>query len=247
MSEPGTSSSSLHWTHTTRVAAVRTLRADTLLLDVPEMREDMDFTCERFLQGSQHNRKTSFRRLSGYMLWRSNTTTVRDADILESLKARKVFVLRGPNRSGGPIVVIFAKNHDMFKTPVEETVKLLTYSLDKAIGQMDRSKGVTEGNVVLDWEGVGWRSLDVEALKHIMLFFQNYYPERVTTAIFWKAPKVFFTLWTMVKPFLSESTRAKVAFASGREDLERIVCAKNLPEHFGGQASNDSMIPIDEL
>jgi len=216
--------------------------------DVPEMQEeDAAFTCERFLKGFSYNRSKSLKNLQGYMLWRCNSERVVEENIVESLKARKVYVLEGRNRMGGPCVLIVARNHDMFKTGSEETVKLLTYSLDKAIGLMDRSQGVTQATVILDLENVGWKSLDVEALKNIMLFFQNFFPERVSTAVFWKAPGVFNALWRVVKPFLSDMTKSKILFARKPEDLNKKVELKYLPACLGGQAKDSAMIPIDQL
>ena len=138
-----------------------------LTLDVPEIRDEPEFTCERFLRGFQYNRAKSLKNLEGYVMWRSNTSKVEEADIKESLRARKVFLLQDRDRRGGPVCVILARNHDRFRTTVEETVKLLTYSLDRTIGTMDPSLGATQATVLLDLDGLGWRSLDVEALKHV--------------------------------------------------------------------------------
>ena len=138
-----------------------------LTLDVPEIRDEPEFTCERFLRGFQYNRAKSLKNLEGYLMWRSNTSKVEEADIEESLRARKVFLLQDRDRRGGPVCVILARNHDRFRTTVEETVKLLTYSLDRTIGTMDPSLGATQATVLLDLDGLGWRSLDVEALKHV--------------------------------------------------------------------------------
>jgi hypothetical protein len=135
----------------------------------------------------------------------------------------------------------------MFKTPIDETVKLLTYSLDKAIERMDRSKGVTQGTIILDLEAIGWRALDVEALKHIMLFFQEKFPERVSVAIFWRAPKIFYGLWAVVKAFLSEETKSKIMFAKQSQDLQKKIEFGHLPHCLGGSADDDSMIPIHLL
>lgn len=216
-----------------------------LTLDVPEIRDEPEFTCERFLRGFQYNRAKSLKNLEGYVMWRSNTSKVEEADIKESLRARKVFLLQDRDRRGGPVCVILARNHDRFRTTVEETVKLLTYSLDRTIGTMDPSLGATQATVLLDLDGLGWRSLDVEALKHIMLFFQNYFPERVSTAVFWKAPRVFGTIWALVRPFLSEATRSKILFASTTQELGTIVEEANLPGMFGGAAGNNTMVAID--
>ncbi len=217
--------------------------------DVPEMQgeEDAAFTCERFLKGFQYNRSKSFKNLQSYVMWRSTSERVREENITESLRAKKVYIMEGSDRNGGPCVLIVAKNHDKFKTGSDETVKLLTYSLDKAIALMDRAKGVTHATVILDLERVGWKSLDVEALKNIMLFFQNYFPERVSTAVFWKAPGVFSALWRVVKPFLSDMTRSKILFARTPEDLSRKVALEHLPARLGGKAKDSAMIPIDQL
>lgn len=215
--------------------------------DVPEFEEDPDFTCQRFLRGFQQNRTKSLKNLQNYMLWRSVSETVEEDHITESLKAKKVFVLAHPDKTGGCCVLVIARHHNMFKTPIEETIKLLTYSLDKAIRSMDKRKGVTQGCIILDLEKIGWRALDVEALKHIMLFFQNFFPERVSKAIFWKAPKVFYALWSVVKPFLSQETRNKILFASQTQHLEQKLLLKHIPQCYGGQAQDDSLIPIEVL
>ena len=43
-----------------------------LTLDVPEIRDEPEFTCERFLRGFQYNRQV-LEELEGYVMWRSNT------------------------------------------------------------------------------------------------------------------------------------------------------------------------------
>lgn len=218
-----------------------------LTSDAPEMQVEPEFTCQRFLRGFRQNRSKSLKNLQKYMLWRSVSARVQLDEIAESLKARKVFVLAEPDRRGGPCVLIIARNHNMFKTPIDETVKLLTYSLDKAIERMDRSKGVTQGSIILDLEAIGWRALDVEALKHIMLFFQEKFPERVSVAIFWRAPKVFYGLWAVVKAFLSEETKSKIMFAKQSQDLLGLFEFGHLPHCLGGSADNESMVPIHLL
>ncbi|QDZ17513.1 CRAL-TRIO lipid binding domain-containing protein [Chloropicon primus] len=215
-----------------------------LAADAPEIREEEEFTCQRFLKGFQNNRSKSLKMMQSYILWRSNTDTVRKEDITESLKAEKVLLLKGRDRRGGPTVVIVGRNHDMYKTDVEETVKLLTYCLDKAMALMERTKGITMATVILDLEGIGWRNLDAQALKHVMLFFQNLYPERVRVAVFWKAPGIFGALWSIVKPFLSEATRSKILFARETADLAGEVKLCHLPKAYGGQAEDDTMVPM---
>lgn len=215
--------------------------------DTPEMELDPDFTCQRFLRGFRQNRSKSLKNLQSYMLWRSVSEKVELEHITESLKAKKVFVLAAPDKCGGPCVLVVARNHNMFKTPIDETVKLLTYSLDKAIEKMDRSRGVTQGCIILDLEGLGWKALDVEALKHIMLFFQEKFPERISVAIFWKAPKVFYGLWAVVKAFLTEETKSKIMFAKHTQDLQKKIELEHIPHCFGGKANNDSLIPIHSL
>mmetsp|Transcript_10157 Transcript_10157/g.19124 ORF Transcript_10157/g.19124 Transcript_10157/m.19124 type:complete len:319 (+) Transcript_10157:247-1203(+) len=215
-----------------------------LSMDVPEMESEPDCTCERFLKGSQWNRSKSMKNITSYIAWRCSSPVVMEEHITESLNAKKVFMLSARDRRGGPVAVIIAKNHDRFKTGAEETIKVLTYTLDKLISSM---VGASDGTMIMDLDGIGWRSLDVEALKHIMLFFQNYFPERVSTAVFWRAPKVFFILWRVVKPFLSKATQSKVLFASSTKDLEKKVKLEHLPKRFGGKADDSSiMVPIEE-
>merc|ERR1712113_1345650 len=100
-------------------------------LDVPELIEEPDFTCKRFLSGTHYNRTKSKKNLEEYVLWRSNSNTIHPEHITKSLDAQKVFMLEKVDKLGGPVIVVVARNHNMYKTPLDETIKLLTYSLDK--------------------------------------------------------------------------------------------------------------------
>lgn len=143
----------------------------------------------------------SNKNLVDYVSWRSSSSRISEQDIQSSLEDGKVFMLESADTSGGPCVIVVARQHNKHTTPLDETIKLLTFTLDKAVDRMEDA-GVTKGTLILDLAGATSKSLDVTALKSLVMFFSIYFPERIRTAVFYKPPSIFGYIWKLISPFM---------------------------------------------
>lgn len=67
----------------------------------------------------------------------------------------------------------------------------------------------------------------------------DYYPEIMGQTFIVNAPMLFSGVWAVVKGFLDEKTRKKIAIKGGsyQKDLLEVVDAENLPDFLGGKCT----------
>eukprot|EP00898_Chlorokybus_atmophyticus_P007220 jgi/Chlat1/749/Chrsp104S00024 len=159
-----------------------------------------------------------------------------DAEVSNELAAHKEF-LQGLDKTGRPVLVTVARNHDSTKRDIEETKRFIVYTLDKAVDSMP--PGVTQFCGVFDLAGLSYSNLDLQALKAVFPTMELHYPERLGTLWFVNAPIIFWGLWKLVYPFVDKRTRGKIVFLSGKEvarTLLKEIDKSVLPKALGGDA-----------
>lgn len=90
-------------------------------------------------------------------------------------------------------------------------------------------------------------NLDVGALQAIFEMLQQHFPERLGQGVwFVNAPRIFWSAWRCVCPFISTSTRNRIHFCTTNPDdaqLSTLLGVENLPTALGGLARDT---PIEE-
>merc|ERR1712224_479145 len=162
---------------------------------------------------------------------------------------------------GGPVLVdrrqeeglvLVASRHMMYevgkgKGSQETTYAFQVFCFDHAIAHADRL-GSQKLTIVLDLEGLGWRNLDLNCLKNIVLLAQARYPERLGACLFYRPPNVFYGLWKAVKPLVDPRTAGKIRFAFNAEELqEELGPPAQVPVLLGGDMPDGEMLPVESI
>ncbi len=135
------------------------------------------------------------------------------------------------SRVGEQIVV---RKHDMRKVTIEETKKMILYTLDKVISTFFFFfRSMDKLTCVIDLQKIGWDALDGEALKAILTFLQNFFPETLALMVLWMPPTIFWVVYKMVVPFVDKKTRDKIIMAYKPRDLAKSFDLAKLPKSLG--------------
>ena len=209
-----------------------------------------DHTLRRFLQAREWDVGQATAMLVSYFVWREANPGCKDFDlgtIQTSLDAKKVFMLTEPDRTGRPILVVVATRHLVAEVSLEESVRFVQYCTDKIMhAAMDDTKGVNKMCVFCDLRKVGMHCLDTEALSTMLDLMNNYYPERLGTAILWKPPTIFWIAWKLIHSFVPKETRRRMCFAYKPRDVAKFMDPTHVPRMLGGTANDASLIPIEK-
>ena len=93
---------------------------------------------------------------------------------------------------------------------------------------------------LLDYAGLSWKHLNPRIffrLRPEIAILDAYYPEFVGTATCINAPNIFVHLWSIVSPWLSEATRARVTTVDQKHTrgvLQKLAATSSLPRLYGG-------------
>ena len=210
------------------------------------------YTLQRFLVARKFNVENAYDMLANYIDWRVKEhpeNHVRGEEIRASLEANKVHVLKYPDKRNHICIVIEVRKHNMREVTIEETEKMIIYVLDKVTSTyLTGKRSMDKLTCIIDLQKIGWNNLDGEALKVILTFLQNYFPERLATMIIWKPPTIFWIVYKMVIPFVDPKTKGKILMAYKQKELSKYFHKARIPESIGGTGSEDALfIPIHRL
>jgi len=188
--------------------------AALLLARFPGSEEVSKATCRRFLRAWKGDVDGATSGIQKYLEWRKEVRPedITVADIKNELATGK----GGPHgfdRCGRPVIWAFAGRHDKNARDIEETVKLILYSLETAISTGEKN-GIEQVCFVFDLSGFGRKSMDYEVVKRLFLLLANYYPERLGQVLLLNAPKVFNVFWRVISPYIDPVTFKKIQFVS---------------------------------
>ena len=208
-----------------------------------------EHTLRRFLTARKWDVSHAAAMLLEYYRWREINPVggIEAKDIETSLKAEKVFMLKEKDWEGRPVLVVIATRHVVENQSLEETIRFVQYCTDKIMHiAMDDEAGVSKMCVFVDLRSVGGHCLDQTALGTMLELMQNYFPERLGTAILWKPPTIFWLAWKLVYNFIPKETRRRMCFAYKQKDVAKFMDPAFVPEIFGGTANDDILTPIED-
>ncbi|KAF8821396.1 CRAL/TRIO domain-containing protein [Cardiosporidium cionae] len=120
-----------------------------------------------------------------------------------------------------------------------------TYQLEFRSMLLDRMSQdrnmIVKATIIIDLAGFTTRSVNRQTMnllrQSIFLASENY-PETMSYVFFVNTPKVFFTVWNVLKGWLNERTLSKIHIldCSYEEVLFRYIDKVNLPKFLGGSA-----------
>ncbi|KAG5455846.1 MAG: CRAL-TRIO domain-containing protein, partial [Olpidium bornovanus] len=102
---------------------------------------------------------------------------------------------------------------------------------------------------IFDCEGMGFHQFHVPALKFaqaVSELDQKYYPETLNMVFIVNAPRMFVSMWNIIKKWLNQTIIDKIRILGGRSDYQPVL-TKYIPEHvlptFLGGTCTCSHIP----
>ncbi|CAD7699735.1 unnamed protein product [Ostreobium quekettii] len=103
---------------------------------------------------------------------------ITEEEIAGELAAKKVY-LQGCDDKGRPLVIFLGSKHTMAERNVEETQRLICYTMDNAGLMSDNSEG-GDGKVycLFDLTGLNLENLDAQGFSAIFDVLEKHYPER---------------------------------------------------------------------
>lgn len=139
---------------------------------------------------------------------------LRAAEFEEDARNGKTY-LSGPDAHGRPIVVLDSTKPSVLDH--EGQLRHLVWTLRRAEHRMAAAGGDCEKFVAfLHLEDFGWSTAPpLRTVQDTTRILGGHFPERLGHCVLYKAPFVFWTLWSMVKPLLDPVTRDKVVMISG--------------------------------
>jgi hypothetical protein len=190
----------------------------------------------RFLRARRYNMKESTKMLLGFVKWRKELGVIDFSDPKVNLVQRwgVYHFLPKPDKFGRPIVYMRMDHYNPNKRDFDGTVKLFVYALEQFIASMN---GVERILVLMDLTHYSTKHNDFSIAKACLDVFQNYYPERLGSALIMNHPWIFMAAWKIIKAFLDKNTREKIHFLDNKkykETLKKLIDIDNIPTDLGG-------------
>lgn len=169
---------------------------------------------------------------------------------------------RGLDRIGRQICIARVRLHRRNAQPSEsikryvlwqtETMRLaMPPSADTCVSGSDRHSTcfihIDTGQIgIYDLTGVGMANFDFASARFLNEIFENVFPNALSTIIFHRAPKVFESVFTAMKTWMSDARIQKVRFTHTAADLEEYMARENIPKFLGGDDDFEFRYPEPE-
>ncbi|KAK6160481.1 hypothetical protein DH2020_003862 [Rehmannia glutinosa] len=210
----------------------------------PSAKDVDDLMIRRFLRARDLDVERASTMLLKYLKWRKEFVpngSISPAEIPNDLAQNKLF-MQGYDKTGRPIVVVFAARHK--PTTVEEFKRYVTFTLDKICARMP--SGHDKFTSIADLQGWGYANSDIRGYLAALSILQDCYPERLGKLFIVHVPYIFMTAWKMVYPFIDKNTKRKIIFVEDKKlqsTLLQEIDESQLPDTFGGK---QKLVPIQD-
>ncbi|KJH42177.1 CRAL/TRIO domain protein [Dictyocaulus viviparus] len=153
------------------------------------------------------------------------------------------------DKEGRPLYLLRLGNLDMKgmlrSCGLENIVKLTLSICEEGLiktAEATRQIGapISTWSLLVDLEGLSMRHLwrpGVQSLLRIIEIVEAHYPETMGQVLVVRAPRVFPILWTLISPFIDETTRNKFMINSGelvKGEISKYVDDQYIPDFLGG-------------
>lgn len=217
-----------------RAAVAGDITADTELFVT-------DSCLRRYLRARSNDVEKARRMLQTSLHWRStyrpDTLVPRLLPTLQGESATgKMFVLPVADAHGRSVIVMRPGLENSSDTGGK--VANLVYTLERACALAERH-GALQFVVVVDY-GVGVMSAatvpSLSVSRETTNILQSHYPERLCAMVLVKAPRIFLSVFKVLRPLIDAKTRDKLHFVQDGKEVAAIdgVDADALPAEYGG-------------
>lgn len=128
------------------------------------------------------------------------------------------------------IVIVYPANHITYNCDYDSLYKYIIYKLEDICKLCD-DKGTLQFCLVMDLKNFGMQNMDYTAVKKILWFLKNCYPERLGVCLIINYPWLFYACWEIIKLWLNERTQSKIIFG-GRDEMNDFIDLNNFPLQF---------------
>lgn len=170
------------------------------------------------------------------MMFKGDIYWLDDKGFIKQFEVGKS-ILAGKDKLGRPIIWIQAKLHH----PREQTLEALqryTLMTMEAVRLVLHDDIETAG-LIFDLSGFSLSNMDNEIIKFILQCFEAHYPESLGFVVIHRAPRIFSTIWSMIKGWMDPVVASKIAFTNKDADLLAYAGKSELPPELGGESSNE--------
>jgi len=200
---------------------------------------------ERFLSARKGNRSKAERMYREHLAWRREQLPVELDDRLRcELATRKFFLIDGRARDGSAVAVFYGPRHDPKRFSTAETVRMVIYLIELALG--DASGRAPADKLTLVLYAPAGTPFDLGLIRSICTVFSNNYPERLARAIAFPTGPITPMIWGAAKLFIDPVTANKVQLFEGRANprLGDFVPFHLLPLEFVPEAMRGDREPV---
>eukprot|EP00818_Percolomonas_sp_WS_P010370 CAMPEP_0117437006 /NCGR_PEP_ID=MMETSP0759-20121206/1300_1 /TAXON_ID=63605 /ORGANISM="Percolomonas cosmopolitus, Strain WS" /LENGTH=255 /DNA_ID=CAMNT_0005228623 /DNA_START=1446 /DNA_END=2213 /DNA_ORIENTATION=+ len=209
-------------------------------------REDRKFCTERcmlrYLRARDFDVDKAEKMLRGTLEWRHEYQPhkIKPHDLEMEASSGKIYV-RGKDKMGRPLLFLIPRNEN--SKDYDKNVRLLVYTLERAIQEMD--DGVEQLVLMMDFKGWGrHNSVPISVARQVIHILSNHYPERLGVCYMMDTPWLFSLFWKSISIFLHPNTSSKVKFVSSKDRekvLSETIHLDNLEKRFSGRAEDHDM------
>jgi len=176
--------------------------------------------------------KKALSHFESYCSWRHvekiDEISIEDQGLQKELQVGRCTIIETmTDKCGRPVVIVNIRVHNKNETNAKTIDTFLYYTME-LISRMS-AKNIHQSYLcVFDLKGFSLQNMDYKLAKQIIFVLQNYYVERLGTALFINYPWIFHGCWKLIRVLLSETTKSKFIFAS-KEETNDFVDLEKLP------------------
>lgn len=133
----------------------------------------------------------------------------------------------GFDKEGRPVLIISAAKHNSKNRSIEELAKAILWMIEIHIKRIPEN--LSKYTILLDRTNAGTKNQDIAFLRRFSKLFQDQHPERLHRVIVYPSGLVFWSLWNIVKWFVSPVTRDKVYPVMHLSGVQEFIDDENIP------------------
>ncbi len=187
-----------------------------------------DIEILRFLRGRKLILDDAYRSMEKHAAWRKEkeVESITEEDVINEHQKRKS-VIHGYDKSGKPILYVFARRHNAYERDIVEIEKYIIYMIELVISKTIPTE--QRFNLIFDLNGFSYSCMDYEAVKVLISTLQLNYPDTLGNAYIINNPWIFSACWAIIRAWIDPVTSDKVQFIT-MDGLEELVDTEHIPE-----------------
>ncbi len=202
--------------------------------------DDPDMFVLRFLRARKWEVKRARQMLVKAIVWRHDfgvQKIMADPENVIGLKLMSLGQshLRGYSLGGSPIAFSDGSMRIPGVFPFDNEQKNLIFMLETS-RRLLKPELSEMGFIVFDFSNWTTKNQDLQFPKFLISTLEAYYPESLSQILIVEAPTAFQLFWKIIRPWLDEIVRGKIAFVK-KSECVKFISADLLPVEWGGTST----------